>query len=229
MITIIHGNDLVSSRDYFSKEKGKSESPILINGDGLGFDQLFQASENKTFFENKVALAIENFFSKNKSNSIEFKKIIEYINSNKNLEIIFWESTEISKANQTILKNSVVKGFSYPQVLFQFLDNLKPGNNEYLIKLIYELKKNMETELIFFMIVRQFRLMINQLEIGAKIEETKRLQSWQTGKLSGQAKSFGKEKLVNLYQELFKIDLAQKTGKLPYSIDKSIDIYLLSL
>jgi hypothetical protein len=70
MITIIHGNDLVSSRDYFSKEKGKSESPILINGDGLGFDQLFQASENKTFFENKVALAIENFFSKNNPQAV---------------------------------------------------------------------------------------------------------------------------------------------------------------
>jgi hypothetical protein len=87
----------------------------------------------------------------------------------------------------------------------------------------------METELIFFMIVRQFRLMISQLETGAKIEETKRLQSWQTGKLSSQANSFGKERLISLYDKLFEIDLAQKTGKLPYSLDKSIDIFLLAL
>lgn len=229
MILIIHGNDLVSSRDYFSKEKDKVESPILMNGDGLTYDEVFQAAENKSFFDTKTTLAIENFFSKNKSTSIEFKKIVEYINSNKNLEVIFWESTEISKPNQNLLKNASIKSFSYPQVLFQFLDSLKPGNSELLIKHVYELKENMENELIFFMIVRQFRLMLGQLGTGGKIDEVKRLQSWQTGKLSSQAKLFGKEKLIELYSNLFEIDLAQKTGKYPYTIDKSIDIFLLGL
>lgn len=229
MIQIIHGNDLASSRDYYAKEKDKSESPILMEGEGLTYDRIFQALENKTIFDNKITLAIENFFSKNKSNSIEFKKITEYLNSNKNLDIFFWESTEISKTNQTILKSATVKTFSYPQVLFQFLDSLKPGNSEYLIKLIFDLKKNMEVELIFFMIVRQFRLMISQLEQGAKIEEAKRLQTWQIAKFSKQATLFGKEKLINLYNQLFEIDLAQKTGKLPYSLGKSIDIFLLGL
>lgn len=229
MVLIIHGNDLAASRDYYSKEKDKLQSPILMEGEGLSYDQIFQTLENKTIFDSKITLAIENFFSKNKSNSIEFKKIIEYLNSDQNLEIIFWESTEISKTNQTILKNSTVKAFSYPQVLFQFLDSLKPGNGEYLIKLAHELGKNMEIELIFFMIVRQFRLMISQLESGAKIEEAKRLQSWQAAKFSKQSAAFRKEKLLKLYNQLFEIDLAQKTGKLPYSIDKSIDIFLLGL
>ena len=190
MVLIIHGNDLAASRDYYSKEKDKLQSPILMEGEGLSYDQIFQTLENKTIFDSKITLAIENFFSKNKSNSIEFKKIIEYLNSDQNLEIIFWESTEISKTNQTILKNSTVKAFSYPQVLFQFLDSLKPGNGEYLIKLAHELGKNMEIELIFFMIVRQFRLMISQLESGAKIEEAKRLQSWQAAKFSKQSAAF---------------------------------------
>ena len=200
-----------------------------MDGEGLSFEQLFQAAENKTFFDSQTTLAIENFFSKNKSNSVEFKKIVEYLNLNKNLEVIFWEATEISKTNQTVLKNAAVKTFSYPQVLFQFLDNLKPENGENLIKLAFELKKNMENELIFFMIVRQFRLMISQLEQGAKIDEAKRLQGWQTGKLSKQASLFKKEKLLALYNQLFKIDVAQKTGKLPYSLEKSIDIFLLGL
>jgi hypothetical protein len=229
MILIIHGNDLASSRDYYSKEKDKLESPILMEGESLTYEQVFQAAENKTFFDSKTVLAIENFFSKNKSNSIEFKKVIEYLNSNNNLEIIFWEDTEISKANQTIIKNASVKTFSYPQVLFKFLDSLKPGNSENIIKLVYELKKNVENELIFFMIIRQFRLMIGQLGEGQKIDEVKRLQSWQTGKLSKQASLFGKEKLVRLYQQLFEIDLSQKTGKLPYGLNKSIDIFLLGL
>jgi hypothetical protein len=208
MILIIHGNDLVSSRDYYSKEKDKLDSPILIEGDGLTYDRIFQAAENNTFFDSKITLAIENFFTKNKSNSLEFKKITEYINSTKDLNVIFWESNE---------------------VLFQFLDCLKPGNGENLIKLIFELKRNMEIELIFFMIVRQFRLMISQLGKGVKIEEAKRLQGWQTDKLSKQALLFQKEKLIELYGQLFEIDLAQKTGKLPYSLEKSIDIFLLGL
>lgn len=229
MILIIHGNDLVSSRDYYSKEKDKYQSPVLIEGDGLTYEQLFQAAENKSFFDTKTTLAIENFFSKSKSNSLEFKKIVEYINSNKNLDIIFWEATEISKTNQTILKNAAVKTFSYPQLLFQFLDNLRPENNAYLVRLASELKKNMESELIFFMIIRQFRLMIGQLGNGQKIDEVKRLQGWQTGKLSKQAALFKKERLLELYNQLFEIDLNQKTGKLPYSLEKSIDIFLLGL
>lgn len=230
MILIIHGNDIASSRNLYFEEKNKVKNPCLLNGDGLTFDLLFQTLENKSLFQDKIVLLIENFFTKNKANTLEFKKIIAYINESKNLEIIFWESSEVSKANLALLKESTAQNFSFPQSLFIFLDNLKPKNAQTSIKYFHDLKTNMEIELIFFMIVRQFRLLISQLNpSGKQIEEAKRMAPWQLSKFKKQASYFEKNYLLSIYQKLFKIDFSHKTGKLPYSLEKSIDFFLIDL
>jgi hypothetical protein len=228
MVLLIHGNDLASSRNFYFEEKNKLTESILLEGEGLTFDQFFQVAENKSLFGNEQTILVENFFSKNKSNSIEVKKIVDYINANKNLSIIFWELTELSKTAQTLLNNATAKNFSFPQVLFTFLDNLKPGNSEILIKLLHDLKQSMEIELVFFMLVRQFRLMLGQ-DGADKIDEIKRMAPWQLGKLQKQADMFGGSKLKDLYRKLFELDLGLKTGKIPYSLERSIDFFLADL
>jgi DNA polymerase III delta subunit len=228
MVLLIHGNDLASSRNFYFEEKNKSAESILLEGEGLTFDLIFQTAENKSLFGNKLTILIENFFTKNKLNTIEVKKIVEYINKNKDLNIIFWEPGEVSRTAQTILKNATVKTFSFPQILFTFLDNLGHGNSEKLIQLFHDLKQNMEVELIFFMLVRQFRLMIGQ-EGADKIDEVKRMAPWQLEKIQRQAKMFGEEKLKCAYQKLFEMELALKTGKIPYSLGRSIDFFLSDL
>jgi DNA polymerase III delta subunit len=228
MQLVIHGNDITASRDFYFAEKNKLTDSILLEGDGLVFDSLFQAAENKSLFGSEQTILVENFFSKNKSNSAEVKQIAEYVNKNKDLSIIFWESTELSKPSQALIKNATIKVFSYPQVLFTFLDNLKPNNSETLIKLFHELKQNMEPELIFFMLVRQVRLMLG-IDGADRIDEVKRMAPWQLGKMQKQAKSFGEEKLKNAHQQLFEMDLSLKTGKIPYSLERSIDFFLADL
>jgi hypothetical protein len=228
MQLLIHGDDLASSRNFYFEEKNKLGDVILLNGDGLTLDVLFQNAENKSLFGNEQTLLIENFFTKNKSIAIETKKIVEYVNKNKDLSIIFWESTELSKASQTLLKNAAVKTFSFPQILFSFLDNVKPNNSETLIKLFHELRQNMEPELIFFMLIRQFRIMLG-IDGLDKIDEVKRMAPWQAGKMQSQAKLFSEEKLKGNYEKLFEIDLGSKTGKIPYSIERSIDFFLAGL
>ncbi|MGA2911403.1 MAG: hypothetical protein ABSE17_02020 [Candidatus Levyibacteriota bacterium] len=228
MILLIHGNDLAASRNFYFEEKNKLIDVILLEGDGLTFDQFFQNAENKSLFGSEQTILVENFFTKNKSTAIETKKIVEYLNSNKNLSIVFWESTELSKTSQALLKNATVKTFSFPQILFTFLDNVRPNNAEMLIKLFHELKQSMEVELIFFMLVRQFRIMLD-LDGSDKIDEVKRMAPWQLGKMQRQAKMFGEEKLKSSYQNLFEMDLALKTGKIPYSLERSIDFFLADL
>jgi DNA polymerase III delta subunit len=228
MILLIHGDDLEASRNFYFEEKNKLGETIMLNGDGLTLDVLFQNAENKSLFGSEQTLLIENFFTKNKSIAIETKKIVEYINSNKDLSIIFWESTELSKASQALLKTATVKTFSFPQILFTFLDNVKPNNSAVLIKLFHELRQNMEPELIFFMLIRQFRIMLGIDGID-KIDEVKRMAPWQAGKMQRQARMFGESKLKENYQKLFEIDLGSKTGKIPYSIERSIDFFLSDL
>jgi DNA polymerase III delta subunit len=228
MILLIHGNDLASSRDFYFAEKNKLTDVVILEGDGLTFDQLFQAAENKSLFDNEQTILVENYFTKNKSIAIETKKIVEYVNSKKDLNLIFWEPTELSKTAQALLKNATVKTFSFPQTLFTFLDNVKPDNAGSLIKLFHQLRQNMEPELIFFMLVRQFRIMLG-IEASDKIDEVKRMAPWQLSKMQRQAKMFGEAKLKNSYQKLFEMDLGLKTGKIPYSIDRSIDFFLADL
>jgi hypothetical protein len=229
MIILIHGNDLAASRNFYFEEKNKTENPVLLNGDGLTHDLLFQSAENTSLFDDKKTILVENFFSKNKTNSIEFKKIIDYINSNKTLSIIFWEPTELSKTNQTILKSAIVRTFSFPQILFTFLDNIKPNNSETLIKVFNQLKTTMEPELIFFMLTRQFRLMLNSLDSDKQIDELKRMAPWQLSKLKNQTALFDKNILVEHYNKLFEVEVNQKTGKIPYNLEKSIDFFLAGL
>jgi len=229
MILIIHGNDVASSRNYYFEEKNKLTNPVFINGDGITYDQIFQALENNTFFEEKKEVVIENFFGRNKANTNEFKKIVDYLDSNKTPHVIFWENDEISKTALASFKNVTIKLFSYPQTMFTFLDNIKPGNSQILIKLFHELSSTMAPELIFFMITRQFRILLNQTDDLKQIDEAKRMAPWQLSKFKKQASYFDNKKLLSAYNKLFEIETGQKVGKFPYSMEKSIDFFLLGL
>nr|MBI5455604.1 hypothetical protein [Candidatus Levybacteria bacterium] len=230
MILIIHGNDIEKSRNYFFEEKNKLDNTVLINPDLVTVDLLFQTSENKNFFEKSTTVIVENFFSKIKANSSDFKEIASYINKNKTIDIIFWENAEVSKPALTAFSNATVKNFSLPQNLFLFLDNIKPQNSKYLITLFHELLKTIEVEIVMFMIIRQFRLLISQLDSSNNtIDEVKRMAPWQLSKFKKQLSYYDKNKLLNSYNKLFEIDLKHKTGKISFPLEKSIDFFLVDL
>jgi|SRR3989304_2317104 len=229
MITIIHGNDITTSRNFYIELRKKTANYELIDGKNLDFDTLFRTFEGNSLFTNEKNIYIENFFSNIKSNSIEFKKITDYLNKNKNINLLFWEAKVLTKTQASSIKSAQVKEFSYPQVLFVFLDSFKPQNLS-SIKLFHQLNKTMEVELIFYMIVRQLRLMIAVLEEGKnEIDEIKRLAPWQLSKLRSQGGHFGKNKLLDLYKKLYLIDYQTKYGLTPLSLSTNIDIFLSDL
>lgn len=229
MIAIIHGNDTAASRAFYIENRQKIADPEIFEGEKLNFDVLFQALEGNSLFETEKHIFIENFFASNKTNSSEFKKIVDYLNSKKDINLFFWEGKELTKAQSLALKNSTVKAFNYPQLLFTFLDELKP-NNPKLISLFNKLKENMETELIFYMMIRQFRIMLSLIELSdEKIDEARRIAPWQASKLKTQAKYFDKERLKEIYKQLYTIDYKTKFGLNSLNLTKTIDIFLLDL
>lgn len=229
MITILHGNDTAKSRLYYVEDKLKSQNPIVIFGKSINYDFLFQTLEGSQLFSNTQSIYIENFFSEIKPNTNEFKKIVEYINGKKETEILLWEEKELSKSQLAAFKNSKPILFNYPQLLFMFLDGIFPKNNK-SIEILRELKQNMETDLIFFLIIRQFRFLLALLEqSNEQIDELKRLAPWQVSKFKRQLNFFKKEKLIDAYKKLYELDYKSKFGLLPYSLDRAIDIFLLDL
>lgn len=226
MITVVHGNDTASSRKFYIENRDKSPNHILI--EKVSFDTLHQSIEGNSLFAETKDIFLENFFANVKSNTTEFKKITEYLNANKAHNIFLWEGKELTKPQQFTFKKAKVLSFSYPSNLFQFLDSITPSSKK-SVSMFKELEKVMETELIFYMIVRQFRLLISTLDSSGSISETRSAAPWLKSKLKRQADLFGKEKLLKTYKKLYEIDYKTKYGLTPLSLSASIDIMLSSL
>ncbi len=227
MKLIIHGTDLESSRNFYFLQKQKLKNPVILSGEGLVFAEFFKYAQNQSIFDEETSMILENLFSKNKTGSMDVKKIAEFIDDAKNLNIILWEQVELSKTTLSLIKSSQINLFSYPKKLFIFLDQIRPNNQDALIKLYHELRQTQEAEMIFFMLVRQFRLFLSSVEKKTEqIDEIKKMAPWQISKLSRQVRFFNKDELLKAYNRLYDIEYGQKTGKSDISLDASIDFFL---
>ncbi len=231
MITIIHGDDIVSSRKYLLEEKKTADSPIALEGERLTLSDLVPIIEGNQLFSKGKNIFVEKFLSGKKANSNELKNIASYLQKNNKLANIFlWEAKELTHGMLTLFKDAQVKLFKLPKHLFAFIDAIYPQNKHRLFSLFHSALKETEAELIFFMMIRQFRLLIALSDTNSDaIEEVKRLAPWQRNNLQKQLKYFSNEALLSIYKKLFDIDLAQKTGSSPLSLIQAIDFFLLSL
>ncbi len=230
MITVIHGDDTSGSRNFYIDEREKSKNPVVLNGEKLALSDLMQSLEGGSLFNDEQEIFIENFFSSKKVNP-NFKEIIAYIDGqDAKANIFFWENSELSKTELSAFKKSVSKLFKIPQNLFGFLDNIRPGNAG-SIKQFHDLVNQTAEELLFFMIIRQFRLLLAVFDSKAysSIDEVKRLAPWQMSKLKAQANLFGQEKLISTYKRLHEIDSDTKSGQSATTLTQTIDFFLADL
>jgi len=230
MLTIIHGDDVSASRKFFLSEKDKIENAVVLRSSEVTLTNLAQVLEGGGLFEEIKTVFVEDFLSDRKK-SAERDAIILYIaKKSKDNNIVMWEGKQILPSSFSKLKGSAIKTFKLSSSLFTFLDNIKPKNGKALVDLHHKCLKTIESEMIFFMIVRQFRIMLALIDFDKEsISETNRLAPWQRGKIEKQARLFDREKLVRIYRKLFKIEVAQKTGGLNIDLINTIDFLLIEL
>ena len=225
MITIIHGDDIAKSREKFIADKNNSASQASFDKD-LSLLDLIQITEGGSLFTEYKDIFIENFLS-NKKTSSEFKDIVTHIEEkSKKFNFVFWENKQLEKSTLSIFKNATAQLFNLPQSLFSFLDQIKPNCLDNLLHFHLALKNSSE-DIIFYMLIRQFRLLIAVSDNNSRsIDEVKRLAPWQRSKLEKQAKLFDKDHLLFVYNQLYDIDIAQKSGTLGKSLIQAIDFLL---
>jgi hypothetical protein len=235
MLTIIHGNDTALSRKYFLDEKQKQKDAILLDFDKVNLTDLTQLLEGGGLFGETKYLFIEQLLTKRKK-SIELENIFKYLGEQATEHtIILWEGKELERSTLNLWKKAVVRDFKLPQTLFQLLDSIQPGNSKLLIKLFHQTIENTELEMIFFMLIRQIRILLafhtspSNQTTSDQIDELKRMQPWQKSKLESQAKRFDITHLLDLYDKLFQIEVGQKTGTLTTSLLSAIDFLLLEV
>ncbi len=224
MVTLLHGDDNVSSRTAFANLKDKGS--VNFDAEGLSLLDFSQTVSGMGLFKDTKKIFIENLFSKKVKSFIE---VIDLINeSSKSLEFYIWNDSEVSVKQASVVKNLKVENFKLPKNLWTFLDNIRPGNPT-SISLFHKVLEEADENVIFSMIVRQFRLLLSVYSNIRAIDEAKRMAPWQRGKLQRQAQSFSEESLLTTYKKLFEIDQKHKTGLLDIPLSKSIDFFLLGL
>ena len=227
MITIIHGDDILSSRNYYLAQRKDTSIDFDAETDSIvEFAQILQGFGLFTTSKN-VTLLIENLFTRKGAKN--FTSILEILQQNTDLEIYIWADKEIASKTLSQFPKHDNRVFKIPQSIWAFLDGIKPKNPSNVI-LFQNALQNSDPEYMFLMIVRQFRLLLGIKEHFEKnIDEIQRLAPWQKSKLQKQASLFTIKELKNIYEKLSRIDKELKTGSSGLNIIQNIDILLLDL
>lgn len=245
MIIILHGDHQVESRNRLLELKSQAselnKEIITLDGALIELTDLIQSLEATSLFNEQKLVIAENLLSILKAGA-KRDEIIEYLvkapfvipgnaEESDKVDLILWEKGSVGRSIIKLKKQKQVsvEEFKMPQVIFSFVDNLKPHNVKELLNSFHKtIDSNIVPEIIFTMMIRQFRLLI-ALKTGADISETNRLAPWQKGKLSKQSHEFSLEKLKQLYKELLLIDFQIKTGKSALNLTQRIEQFIIGM
>lgn len=228
MITLIHGDMIEASRAELTrlKKESKAQEVRLLDGKGLDEAILTQALESQSMFGGETLIIIENLFGKLGKKV----KLIEslcrlLVSASSSADIVLWEDKEVGVTVQKNLGNAVVKLYKTPQLLFQFLDGIKPKAAATLLPVFQKLVTSTVPEIVFVMITRRVRQLI-QLADGVQPDG---LQAWQAGRLTAQGRAFTIDKLVAMHAQLVAIDIGTKTGSSPFTLAQQLEQFIVSL
>lgn len=229
MIILIHGDDIESSRKILTDYKNKySDAEIIVfDGSKLLLSDLVLACEASSLFQLSKVIVIENILV----GGVTSQKVslFDYL-TNKEIQypVFIWESRQIDKL---ILKKyfSSVKIYEcqFPALMFRFLDSIGKISTKMIIEAFHQLLSQKDVEVIFAMLIRQWRLLIIAADIG--MQGFPDMPSWQANKFISQACVFKKEDLIKSYRQLLLIDYQRKKGQTPYTLIKLLDIFFTTL
>lgn len=223
MLTIICGEDSVSSREYLNTIRKQYEEV----GNDIKYIKPTEMSEINKWLSDSISLFSQKtmFFTEGLNKKISKRSnptlfsLVEELAKKKDIELVDWES-DVSSRELKISKGVTIKEFKLPASIFKLLDACYPHNLKQFISILYSLSAKIDDVFIFIMLARHIRNLI----IIKREQVIKSLQSWQAAKLKSQAKLWDAEKLDSFYEGLYRIDQLVKTGRNPFSIRRSLDL-----
>jgi hypothetical protein len=223
MLTIICGEDSVTSRNYFTDQQLllKEKDFEIVNIDYYQVLELDETGSSEiSLFTSKRAYFTQNLNKKVfKKMSDRNEKKIKAIIASKEIQVFDWEE-ETSSRDLKSIKGIIMKEFKPDKNIFKLLDSCYPGNLKTFIDTLNTLSESTEDIFIFIMLARHMRNIL----ITKTGEKIPKLMSWQIGKLANQAKYWELKNLINFYQGMHRIDVNSKTNGTPFSVKKSLDI-----
>lgn len=229
MITVLHGDNSVASRNELASRIAAEKSRELRRFDGMSIldeTALIQAIESHSLFGETPLVVIERLFSKM---ARQPKKIALYseilIRSAKEADILLWEDKPLSPSITKQFPPSSLVLFSLPVLLFRFLDSLAPKKGAALLPLYQDVCKKEPVEVVYTLLLRRVRELLI-VKDGGSLESG---SPWQVKRLTAQAGFFTIDGLVTLHTTLVDMDIAIKTGSSPFSLGSLVQQWILSL
>jgi hypothetical protein len=228
MLTIICGENTIEAYNFFLEKKKEfiDKKYEVLEIDSSAIEELIRwQSENLSLFATKKVFFTRNLNKKINKTNKKTLMLIDRVVNDKKINIFDFEEG-VEKRNLKVQKNVLIKEFKLPISVFNFLDNLYPGNLATVIKNLNLLSKTTASELIFFMLTKRIRQLL-MIKLNHKLDG---LQLWQLKKLNYQAKLWSKQTLIKFYQSLFQLEIKVKTSSNPFDLKKSLELlftYLL--
>jgi len=229
MLTLIHGEDIVSSRKKLEEEKIRLGDIEIIRLDGAkaSLSDLVLACQTRSLWSEKKLVIIENLLfgglSKNK------QELLSYLGRlDKQIQVIIWEGKEADKSTiRKYFPRAKEILCKPPQLIFRFLDFLGSASSQQILSLFHACLQQREAELIFSLLLRRFHFLVITADLGKK--GLADLNPWQADKLMHQARYFTADKLILSYRKLIFLEYQLKSGQTPYTLSELLDIFLVTL
>lgn len=240
MIFLLHGDNITASRQALNQtlDELKVKSPLSevvhLDGNKLTETELVEAIEAPSMIAPDRVIHIDGLLSRRISK--EKNKLIDRLLSSffprpSSLFLLLWEPKPLTatqlKPFQKI-KDCRIQEYKLNKFLWNFLDNLRPGNSAKLIGLLESTLKTEPAELVMFMLIRRVTELLLATSRDPRALDGVR-SPWQKGKLIAQAKHWTEPQLVNFHRRLYEIDEAIKTGATPADLSTHLDILLATL
>lgn len=231
MVHLFHGEHVAASRRELTqfREKFAKREVVMLDGRTVTTTDLVEATQTASLFGTDRLVIVENLMSrrigKKNPDGQAFTAIIT--NLPPETEIVFWEEKEIPKTILTILPKTVdIALFKPDRIIFSFVESLFPGNTrEMLAHFEASLKKD-TPEMIFAMLVRQFRYLLMVKDLGQNVTE---LSGWQRSRFLRQTERFTMPQLLDFYRHLLTTDVTIKSGTTPMSLTQELRLFLVSI
>lgn len=225
MITVFCGEDIVSSFNYYQflkKDfKKKGYQVVDIPSSEIENISLWMGEAVSLFSDKKV------FFTENlnkrllRKTNLKINQIISSLIKDKSVEIYSWEEG-VSSREIKFPKGALIKEFKPSETIFKLQEALYPGNLKNFLAIFEKLLETADEYFIFNMLAKHIRSLI----LAKQGVFDSKLFSWQIKKLQNQAKKWDEEKLINLYDSFYQIDVLEKTSTNPFPLNKSLILLL---
>lgn len=219
MLTIYCGDNTVESRKHYSshiahlKESGydlqEVESSQMSN-----LNSIIHGSSS--LFAEKKAYALSHVVSR-----ASYRKVLLDIDHS-DVEIVMWETTYDPRSIKRYFPSAKILESKLPANIWKMLDSFAPGNAQSIIRMKQSLGDAVDEHMLLYMLQRRAKdLILARNGLDGK----RKLAPWQVSQMKSQAARWKSEDhLVRAYHKLSDIEKGVKTGTLPYSADKALDI-----